>query len=113
MSKYNSRKTVVQGITFDSKKESYRFLELQMMQRAVREEDRVVDIQLQPEFILIDKFEHQGKKYRGTKYRADFRVVYADGRIEVEDVKGFKTAVYKLKKKMLLSRYSNINFKEV
>lgn len=38
-------------------------------------------------------------------YFADFKVTYKDGRIEYEDVKGFKTAMYKLKKKMVKAYY--------
>lgn len=60
----------------------------------------------QPEF----KIEHKGVKI--CKYIADFKVQYPDGRIEYEDVKGFKTDIYKLKKKLVLAFYG-IEIKEL
>ena len=46
-------------------------------------------------------------------YTADFVVEYADGRVEVIDVKGMRTDVYKLKRKLLLSRHPDMIFREV
>ena len=53
------------------------------------------------------------KRIRKITYRADFRVTYCDGIVEVVDVKGMRTPIYKLKLKMLLHRYPEINFVEV
>lgn len=53
---------------------------------------------------------HQNGKLMFT-YLADFRVTYKD-RVEVVDVKGVKTAVYKLKKKFVEDFYK-IKIKEV
>jgi hypothetical protein len=41
----------------------------------------------------------------GITYRADFLVVYADGRVEVDDVKGYMTPVSALKIKTIEARY--------
>ena len=49
MSKYNAKKVIVDGITFDSKKESKRYLELKQMQ----ENGEIHDLQLQVPFELI------------------------------------------------------------
>ena len=107
--KYRNRKTVVDGITFDSQKEAYYYAELKLLKRA----GVVEKIELQPVFLLQEGFTSFGKKYQPIKYIADFTVYYTDGRIEVVDVKGHKTKEYQLKKKMLLKRYPIINFKEV
>jgi hypothetical protein len=54
-----------------------------------------------------------GKKIASIKYKADFLVTYADGHQEIEDVKGFSTPVYKLKKRMFMIKYPDLYIKEV
>jgi hypothetical protein len=108
MNKYNARKTVIDGIKFDSKKEAARYCELKILLQA----GEITDLELQPVFILQDAFTKNGKKYRAIKYIADFR--YKDyGKIVVEDSKGFRTPVYLLKKKMFEYKYRDLELKEV
>jgi hypothetical protein len=99
MSKYNAKKVIVDGITFDSKKESKRYLELKQMQ----ENGEIHDLQLQVPFELIPSFEividGKKRKRRRMEYIADF-VYYINNTKIVEDVKGRKTEVYKIKKKI-------------
>lgn len=99
--KYGNRKTVVDGITFDSAKEARRYGELTMLEKA-RE---ISGLELQPEFVL----EANGSPLvydsgRKMKYRADF-AYYCHRRVKriVEDVKGYKTKEYKIKKAILRS----------
>lgn len=73
----------------------------------------VKDFDMQVPFTLLDGYKHKGKAVRGIKYYADFVVTYADGHREVIDVKGMRTEVYKIKKKLLLNKYPDINFREV
>lgn len=111
--KFGNKKTEVGGIKFDSKKEANHYCTLKMMMRA-QGPDCVVDIELQPRFELIPAFtDRNGKKHRKIEYVADFRVFYADGREEVEDVKGHLTDIYKLKKKMFIFKYPDVIFKEI
>jgi hypothetical protein len=98
----------VDGIVFDSKREAQRYGELKMLERV----GSVTDIELQPEYELIPPFEYRGKRERAIKYRADFRYKL-HGQEIVEDVKGHRTEVYKIKRKMLLHRYPDIDFREV
>lgn len=109
MNKYRNRKTVCDGITFDSMAEARYYTELKLLQKA----GVVEDIELQPKFLLQDSYKYLGRTVRAINYIADFRVTYADGHIEVVDVKGKKTEVYNLKKKLFLYRYNDIIFKEV
>lgn len=100
------------GITFASKAEMQRYAELKIMEKA----GIIKDLELQPEFILQDAFIWRNKKFNKIVYRADFRYLdLTTNRIVVEDVKAktFLTEVYKLKKKMLLKRYPDLNFVEV
>ena len=113
MNKYHSRATVCnQGHKHASKKEANRCDELALMERA----GVISLLEQQPEFILQGKFKYRGKAIRKIVYRADFK--YWDkekSRFVVEEVKGFKTAVYRLKKKMLLYilQDSRIEFIEI
>lgn len=109
MTKYNNRKVVIDGITFDSQKEGNFYCELKMFRMA----GEVKDFSLQVPYELQPKFKCSGKTIRAIKYVADFVVTYADGSTAVIDTKGYKTKEYLLKKKMLLYRYPDINFKEI
>lgn len=103
----------VDGITFDSVAEASRYNELRMIEKS----GSISELELQPEFELQPGFRRHGRKERAITYRADFRYrdIDCDGtsRIVVEDVKGHRTAVYRLKRKMLLYRYPEIDFREV
>lgn len=112
MTKYNARKTTVDGITFDSRKEAGYYCELKLRQRA---NDFLV-FKMQPEFVLQDAFtDNQGTKHQAIKYRADFMILHHDGTEEVVDVKSskkFQTEVYRIKKKLFLRRYPEYKFSE-
>lgn len=98
------------GIVFASKAEMTRYAELKLLVRA----GEIRELELQPEYILQRKFTYQGKTYRAIKYKADFQ--YFDikaKRYIVEDVKGMKTPVYNIKKKLLLAQFPGIDFREV
>lgn len=101
-SKYHARKTVVDGITFDSKKEAKRYGELKLMERA----GAIKDLQRQVRYELIPAFNVDGKHYRPTGYVADF--VYTDcktGEKIVEDCKEYRTDVYRLKAKLFAHKF--------
>lgn len=92
--KYGAKKTVVDGFTFASKREAARYKELLVLQRA----RQISQLELQPEYPLVIN----GMKI--GKYIADFMYV-ENGSVVVEDAKGFKTPVYRLKKKLVLALY--------
>ena len=100
-SKYGARKTTVDGITFDSHKEAERYIELRLLQRA----GKITKLKLQPEYELLPGFTVDGIRHRKTVYRADFEYVDERGKTVVEDVKGMKTDVYRLKKKLFAWKY--------
>lgn len=101
-SKYSSAKTNIDGITFDSKKESEFYAELKLREKA----GEISHLRLQPRYLLQEAFRYDGKQYREMEYVADFEYV-EDGKVVVVDVKGFKTAVYMLKKKLFLYKYGD------
>ena len=107
-SKYRNKKTCVGNKVFDSKKEAARYVELQALLKA----GEISDLQLQVPYELMPSFKLDGETYRGIKYVADF--VYKDkqGNTIVEDAKGMRTEVYKMKRK-LMAYVHKIKIKEV
>ena len=105
--KYKNKKTIVDGIKFDSEMESHYYIYL----KHLKEIGEVVDFVLQPTYLLQEGFDLNGKRIRPITYKADFKVIYKDGHEEVIDVKGKLTEEFKIKRKMLLYRYRDINFK--
>lgn len=108
--KYRSRKVKVNGITFDSKKEANRFLELSLLERA----GKITDLKQQVKFVLIPaqrEPETIGKRggvkkgkllERECSYIADFTYKDAGGKLIVEDTKGMRTKDYIIKRKLML-----------
>lgn len=109
--KYKSKKIEYDGHKFDSIKEKKHYEELKKLEK----QGKISSLELQPSFILQEKFKRDGKTYRPITYIADFKY-FEDGKVIVEDVKSYFTAkneVYKIKKKMLLYKYEDFEFREV
>ena len=124
--KYKAVKTTIDGITFDSKREAKRYTELKLLEKA----GHITHLELQPEYQITIN----GAKI--CKYKADFRYFtvrqenneqYTNSKGEwqtptitgdkegqiVEDVKGFKTPIYRLKKRLVEACYPGTQIKEV
>jgi len=125
-SKYKAVKTTIDGITFDSKKEAKRYTELKLLEKS----GMITHLELQPTYDITIN----GAKI--CKYKADFRYFTVrqenneqyynskgewqtptmtgdkEGQI-VEDVKGFKTPIYRLKKKLVEACFPGTQIKEV
>ena len=114
-SKYHAKKVVIDGLTFDSKKEAQRYGELLLLQRA----GHLHSLKVHPPFELQAKFHHPiAGNQRAMTYTADFSYVEAPPRgwgSVVEDVKtkATKTEAYKLRRKLFLKRYPEIDPREV
>ncbi|MGG4039921.1 DUF1064 domain-containing protein [Heyndrickxia ginsengihumi] len=100
-SKYGNKKTIVDGITFDSKAEARFYSELKLRKQA----GEIKDFVLQPRYILQDGFVKNGKTYRKIEYVADFEIHHLDGAIEVVDTKGYQTETFKVKRKLFEYKY--------
>lgn len=110
MNKYHNTKVVFDGIVFDSKKEKKRYYELQLLLRA----NEIRDLELQVEYELQPAFKKNGITYRKITYIADFK--YFDNKLNkwiVEDTKGFRTDVYKIKKKLFEYKYPELEIREI
>ncbi|OAE52862.1 hypothetical protein A7J71_18000 [Achromobacter insolitus] len=106
--KYRNKKTVLDGIKFDSKREADRYAMLRLLERS----GQIRDLSLQPKFTLIDSQRRaDGKAERPVIYIADFMYFEGDACV-VEDAKGMKTPDYVIKRKLMLSRHG-ITVKEV
>jgi hypothetical protein len=92
--KYGNKPTEVEGITFHSKAEASRYSELRLLEKA----GAIVALTVQPRWPLTVN------GYRVGTYVGDF--AYSDvvsGRFIVEDVKGMRLPLYKLKAKLMLA----------
>lgn len=105
-SKYHAKKTTVDGITFDSRREADRYLVLKSME----EDGTIEDLRRQVRYELVPAFDVDGKHYRPIYYVADF-TYRENGHEVIEDVKGMKTDVYQLKAKLVAYRYG-MNIRE-
>ena len=108
MSKYRAKKTEIDGIKFDSKKEAKRYIAL----RELEKQGNIEKLMLQPRFLLQEGFRKNGKVYRKIEYVADF-MYEQDGKLIIEDLEGIKTDVYKLKQKLFEKRYQDLTIKEI
>lgn len=107
--KYHNTATTVDGVKFHSIAESYRYIELKIMEKG----GMIHGLELQPKFLLQEKFRHPTEGLmREINYIADFSYIEKDRKI-VEDVKGMKTKEYILKKKLFLKLYPNLIFREI
>lgn len=96
--KYHSKKTELDGITFDSRKEAQRYAELKLLERS----GAIHNLQRQVRYELIPAQKKDGKTIeRACHYIADF-VYEENGKTVVEDVKGYRTKEYVLKRKLML-----------
>lgn len=126
MNKYGAMRMIVDGITFDSRKEARRYTELKLLERT----GKITDLQRQVKFKLIPaqyakseevytrgpkKGQHkQGKCIeQPVNYIADF-VYVENGRKIIEDTKGVRTKDYIIKRKLVRWMYGDeYDFREV
>ena len=93
--KYRNEPTVIDGIRFDSKKEAEHYRRLCLLKKA----GVVERIDLQVKYPLTVNGEKVGT------YAADFVVRFPDGKVQAQDVKGVRTPVYRLKKRLMKAIY--------
>ena len=98
-SKYNNKKATVDGITFDSKKESLYYQKLKL----AKQSGELLFFLRQVPFHLPG----------GVRYLLDFQEFWADGRVQFTDVKGYRTDKYLVKKKMVEDLYYPVQITEV
>lgn len=132
-SKYHAKKTIIDEISFDSHAEAKYYLYLKTLKKA----GEITNIEFQPVFelqpgywkcckhVITDKVFMKvrkqicpfcGKKIPKTQaitYTADFRVTYADGRIEIIDVKGMVTRAFEKTRKEFEFKYPELTLKIV
>lgn len=100
MNKFRNKITETDGIKFRSKKEAKRYWELKLLLNA----GEIVWFKCQVPYVVAgDK-----KIKTAIKYIADFEICWKTEngfKRTVEDVKGIRTPLYKLKKQLMLDKY--------
>jgi hypothetical protein len=102
--KYGAVPTTVDGVRFHSKAEARRYAELKLLERA----GEIRELELQPKFPIVagGRWCLKGREKTVCTYIADFRYRRGPkGILVIEDVKGMRTPVYKLKKKLVEAQY--------
>jgi len=89
--KFNAIKTECDGIKFSSRKEAKRYSELKFLQS----NGELLFFLRQVPFHLLGN----------VRYVCDFMVFWCNGDVTVEDVKGMKTDMYIVKKKLVEATY--------
>jgi hypothetical protein len=108
-SKYGNRRVAVDGFSFDSQAEADRYSDLLLMVKA----GAISNLAVHPTFELQAAFvDATGRRHRAISYEGDFSYT-EDGRAVVEDVKGMRTEVFKLKEKLFRYRYPEIDLQIV
>lgn len=109
--KYGAVRTVVDGISFQSKREAARYQELKLLEKA----GEIHGLVLQPHYHLTAGLSGVSV----GKYIADFEYCEcrrgdkcARSRVVTEDAKGFKTPLYRWKRKHVEAQYG-IEIREV
>lgn len=102
--KFGAVPAIVDGIRFASRREARRYRQLRLLEAA----GVIARLELQPEF----RCEVNGRLV--CKYFADFRYFDHDrDEVVIEDVKGVRTDVYRLKKRLVEALYPGVEIEEI
>lgn len=90
-SKYGNKRTLYQGVVYDSQKEASRAVELDLLKQAG-------EVLCWVPHVLFPLA-------KGVKYECDFVIVWHDWSVTIEDVKGVRTKEYRIKAKLFHEKY--------
>ena len=105
--KFNARKVVQDGHTFDSQGEHRRYCELKLMQYA----DIITGLEVHPKYELQPRFRRGKRTLAAITFTPDFRY-WERGHRVVEDFKGMKeTADFSIRKRLFMMQNPNVVFR--
>lgn len=108
MTKYSSKPKTVDNIRFDSQKEAKRYSELKLFLKI----GIIENLKIQPSYELQEAFKKNGMYFPAIRYKADFEYKEIQtGKIFIEDVKGFQTKDFKIKRKMFEYKYPDLEIR--
>lgn len=111
MTKFHSKRTEIDGITFPSRLEATRFSQLKLLAKA----GEISHLKLQVEFTIARAYKtaDTGERMRSVVYIADFVYLDKSGRTIVEDTKGIETSTFKNKWRQCRELYPEYEWKIV
>jgi len=109
MTKYQNKPVEFDGFRFDSLAEAGRYQELRLLEQA----GEISGLVVHPKYILQEAMTVNGEKIRAITYSGDFQYFDHNGMQVCEDVKGFRTKEFIIKRKLFIARYPAIRFVEV
>ena len=104
MAKYKNKKVEFDGYVFDSKLECDYYKALKYGNYSFFYKQ----IDLQPVYVLQEAFKKNGRTIKAITYKADFFLIRNDGTQVVIDIKGMSTETAKIKRKMFLYKYPEL-----
>jgi len=108
VTKYHNRRVTIGDVTLDSQAEGRRYQQLRVLANA----GAIQDLIAHPRYLLVEARTIDGKRERALYYEGDF--AYTEkGRRVCEDVKGYETAVFRLKRRLFLDRYPDIELRVI
>ena len=105
--KLHARRVLYDGHSFPSQLEADRYIELKLLEQA----GEISNLVLQPKFILIKKFKHRGRSWRGISITFDFQYQDRAGHTILEDTKGYMTRDFETKMILFLSQNPTANLR--
>lgn len=100
-SKFGAQRIEVDGITFHSKREARRWQQLRILEKA----KQITNLRRQVPYPIAIVNLETGELVTVSTYFADFVYDELAGHTVVEDSKGFRTDIYKLKKRLVEAQY--------
>jgi hypothetical protein len=105
--KYGNKKIQADGYTFDSQAEQQRYQELLLLKKA----GAIVSLKVHPKYELLPAFRDRSGTWRAAiTYTADFSYI-EDGCGVVEDVKGVRTQVFRIKEKLFRRWWGHLDLR--
>lgn len=105
--KYHNNVVEYDGYRFDSQAEALRYQALKVLEN----QGEIQDLKVHPRYELLPKFKDKdGKTHRATVYEGDFEYI-EKGQKVCEDVKGMALPVFKLKAKLFVFRFPDIELR--
>lgn len=111
----NAKKVLVDGMWFDSKGESRRYLVLKerFLAGVISKLERQPKFELIPHLTYVNEAGKTRVSQLAITWRADFRYLDSDGHEVVEDFKGWPTDVFKIKLKLFKWRFPDVDIRIV
>lgn len=103
----NKEKRTYEGIVFDSVQEMQYYTDVIL---PGLQTGKILKYERQKRYVLQESFVRNGRRVLPIEYKADFYVLYTDGREQVIDIKGCADPLAKIKRKIFWYKYPTVDY---